>query len=55
MLQAAQTALGYLPADAMWTIAQHLMMPPASVDRVTSFYARIRFNKPGRQRMLGSR
>lgn len=51
MLQAAQTSLGYLPADAMRAIAQHLMMPPASVEGVASFYAQFRFNKPGRHRI----
>ncbi len=51
MLQAAQAALGYLPADAMRAIAQHLLMPPAAVEGVASFYAQFRFNKPGRHRI----
>jgi len=48
MLQAAQAALGYLPRDAMQAIARHLVVPPAVVEGVASFYAQFRFNKPGR-------
>ena len=51
MLQAAQTALGYLPRDAMRAIARHLAVPPALVEGVASFYAQFRFNKPGRHRV----
>ncbi len=51
MLQSAQTALGYLPRDAMQAIARHLVVPPALVEGVASFYAQFRFNKPGRHRM----
>ena len=47
MLQAAQTALGYLPRDAMRAIARHLVVPPALVEGVASFYAQFRFKKPG--------
>lgn len=51
MLQAAQAALGYLPRDAMQAIARHLVVPPALVEGVASFYAQFRFNKPGRHRV----
>jgi len=51
MLQAAQTALGYLPRDAMRAIARHLVVPPALVEGVASFYSQFRFNKPGLHRV----
>ncbi len=51
MLQAAQAALGYLPRDAMKAIARHLVVPPALVEGVASFYAQFRFKKPGRHRV----
>lgn len=51
MLQAAQAALGYLPRDAMQAIARHVVVPPALVEGVASFYAQFRFNKPGRHRI----
>jgi len=51
MLQSAQTALGYLPNDAMRAISQHLTVSPALVEGVASFYAQFRFNKPGRHRI----
>jgi NADH:ubiquinone oxidoreductase subunit E len=51
MLQAAQAALGYLPRDAMRAIARHLVVPPALVEGVASFYAQFRFKKPGRHRV----
>jgi NADH-quinone oxidoreductase subunit E len=51
MLQAAQAALGYLPRDAMQAIARHLVVAPALVEGVASFYAQFRFNKPGRHRV----
>ena len=51
MLQSAQAALGYLPRDAMQAIARHLVVPPALVEGVASFYAQFRFNAPGRHRV----
>lgn len=51
MLQSAQTALGYLPRDAMQAIARHLVVSPAQVEGVASFYAQFRFNKPGKHRV----
>jgi NADH:ubiquinone oxidoreductase subunit E len=51
MLQAAQAALGYLPRDAMEAIARHLVVAPALVEGVASFYAQFRFKKLGRHRV----
>lgn len=51
MLQSAQAVLGYLPRDAMQAIARHLVVPPAQVEGVASFYAQFRFNSPGRHRV----
>jgi NADH:ubiquinone oxidoreductase subunit E len=51
MLQSAQSALGYLPPDAMRAIARHVAVPPAVVEGVASFYAQFRFDKPGRHRV----
>ncbi len=51
MLQSAQAALGYLPQDAMQAIARHVVVPPALVEGVASFYAQFRFNKPGLHRV----
>jgi NADH-quinone oxidoreductase subunit E len=51
MLQSAQASLGYLPRDAMQTIAHHLVVPPALIEGVASFYAQFRFDKPGRHRV----
>jgi NADH-quinone oxidoreductase subunit E len=51
MLQSAQTALGYLPPDAMQAIARHLRVAPAVVEGVASFYAQFRFEAPGRHRV----
>jgi NADH-quinone oxidoreductase subunit E len=51
MLQSAQTGLGYLPRNAMYAIARHLVVSPALVEGVASFYAQFRFDKPGRHRI----
>ena len=51
MLQAAQAAIGYLPRDAMRVIARHLVVPPALIEGVASFYAQFRFTKPGLHRV----
>lgn len=51
MLQSAQAALGYLPRDAMRVIARHLLVPPAVVEGVASFYAQFRYEPPGRHRV----
>jgi NADH-quinone oxidoreductase subunit E len=51
MLQSAQAVLGWLPGDAMTTIARHVGVAPAVVEGVASFYAQFRFNAPGRHRV----
>lgn len=51
MLQSAQSALGYLPGDALKAIARHLGVSPAVVEGVASFYAQFRFTAPGRHRV----
>jgi NADH:ubiquinone oxidoreductase subunit E len=51
MLQSAQASLGYLPRDAMQAIARHLVVSPALVEGVASFYAQFRFTKPGKHRV----
>ena len=51
MLQSAQASLGYLPRDAMQTIARHLVVPPALVEGVASFYGQFRYEAPGRHRV----
>jgi NADH:ubiquinone oxidoreductase subunit E len=51
MLQSAQACLGYIPPAAMYAIARHLIVSPALVEGVASFYAQFRFNKPGRHRL----
>jgi NADH-quinone oxidoreductase subunit E len=51
MLQSAQTTLGYLPREAMESIARHVGAAPAVVEGVASFYAQFRFEKPGRHRV----
>ena len=51
MLQSAQAVLGYLPRDAMQAIARHLVVPPAVVEGVASFYAQFRSELPGRHRV----
>lgn len=51
MLQSAQSALGYLPGDALKAIARHVGVSPAVVEGVASFYAQFRFTAPGRHRV----
>jgi len=51
MLQAAQASLGYLHCDAMRVIACHVVVSPALVEGVASFYAQFRFKKPGLHRV----
>jgi NADH-quinone oxidoreductase subunit E len=51
MLQSAQAALGYLPPEAMRIIARHLVVPPALVEGVASFYAQFRYEAPGKHRV----
>jgi NADH-quinone oxidoreductase subunit E len=48
MLQAAQKALGFLPAEALLGIARIAGVPAASVFGVATFYSQFRLNPVGR-------
>lgn len=48
LLQMAQTALGYLPDEALSLVADHLAVTRSEVYGVASFYNQFRFNPPGR-------
>ena len=47
-LQRVQQKLGYLPREAMSTIAEYLNIPPVDVYGVVTFYNQFRLNPPGR-------
>ena len=51
LLQAVQAHFGYLPLDALTTVARHARVPRSRVYGVASFYAQFRFNPVGRQRV----
>ena len=51
LLQAVQESLGYLPPEALGTVARHARVPRSRVYGVASFYAQFRFNPVGRQRV----
>ena len=51
VLQAVQGRLGYLPPDALGTVARHTRVPRSRVYGVASFYSQFRFNPVGRQRV----
>ena len=51
LLQAVQHSLGYLPPDALGTVARHARVPPSRVYGVASFYSQFRFNPVGRHRV----
>ena len=51
LLQAVQAHLGYLPPDALGTVARHARVPRSRVYGVASFYSQFRFNPVGRQRV----
>ena len=51
MLQAVQGRLGYLPSEALGTVARHTRVPRSRVYGVASFYSQFRFNPIGRQRV----
>ena len=51
LLQAVQEHLGYLPPEAMGTVARHARVPRSRVYGVASFYSQFRFNPVGRQRV----
>ena len=51
LLQAVQAELGYLPPDALGTVARHARVPRSRVYGVASFYSQFRFNPVGRKRV----
>jgi len=51
ILQEAQEAIGYLPADVLADVARHLNLPEASIYGVASFYAQFYFKPQGRHRV----
>ena len=51
LLQAVQAHLGYLPPDALGTVARHARVPRSRVYGVASFYSQFRFNPVGRRRV----
>ncbi|MHC4953061.1 MAG: NADH-quinone oxidoreductase subunit NuoE [Planctomycetota bacterium] len=51
LLQAVQAHLGYLPPEALGTVARHARVPRSRVYGVASFYSQFRFNPVGRQRV----
>jgi NADH-quinone oxidoreductase subunit E len=48
ILQAVQGELGYLPEEAIRSIAHHLRLPPSRVFGVITFYAQFRLTPRGR-------
>ena len=51
LLQAVQAHFGYLPPEALGTVARHARVPRSRVYGVASFYSQFRFNPVGRQRV----
>ena len=51
LLQSVQENLGYLPPEALGTVARHTRVPRSRVYGVASFYSQFRFNPVGRQRV----
>jgi NADH-quinone oxidoreductase subunit E len=52
VLQESQAEIGYLPAEAMSEIAEHLETSRNTVFGVASFYAQFRFKPTGRNRIM---
>ena len=48
ILQKVQARLGFIPAEAMLAVAQHLNIPAVEVYGVVTFYNQLRLNPPGR-------
>ena len=46
-----QAEFGYLPPDALATVARHTRVPRSRVYGVASFYSQFRFNPVGQQRV----
>jgi NADH-quinone oxidoreductase subunit E len=51
LLQAVQEHLGYLPPEALGTVARHARVPRSRAFGVASFYSQFRFHPVGRQRV----
>jgi NADH-quinone oxidoreductase subunit E len=51
LLQRTQTALGYVPPEAVRFIARRLRITDNEVFGVASFYTQFRFTRPGRHRI----
>jgi NADH-quinone oxidoreductase subunit E len=51
ILQEAQEAIGWLPADVLRDVAKDLNLPEASVYGVASFYAQFYFRPQGKHRV----
>jgi NADH-quinone oxidoreductase subunit E len=51
LLQAVQAHLGYLPPEALGTVARHARVPRSRAFGVASFYSQFRFHPVGRQRV----
>jgi NADH-quinone oxidoreductase subunit E len=47
LLQAMQSAFGYLPPETMIAVARHLKMSPSTVYSVVTFYAQFRLKPAG--------
>jgi NADH-quinone oxidoreductase subunit E len=48
ILQEVQQRLGYLPAEAVRQVADHLALSESDIYGVASFYSQFRFHPPGR-------
>jgi len=51
ILQAVQEDFGYLPPEALATVARHARVPRSRVYGVASFYSQFRFHPVGRHRV----
>jgi NADH-quinone oxidoreductase subunit E len=51
IIQEAQDAIGYLPADVLRDVANHLNVPEANVYGVATFYAQFYLKPQGRHRV----
>ena len=48
ILQQVQKKYGYLPRDAIYTLAEELKISENEIYGVATFYSQFRFNKPGK-------
>ena len=52
ILQKAQEVYGYLPADVMYAVAEHVGVSPAKVMGVATFYTQFRLQPAGRNLIM---